>query len=113
MALCGECGNSVGAATKCPKCGSENLKNFDRNIFGIGNVPDRRTVEGDWDAAAAELLKTPSKESMKEVKRQARKRRRRRQPVYAEGSWGRSQSKIWVVVALVVVFAIATHGFIW
>lgn len=78
MALCGKCGNSVGKAEKCWKCGSTQIEKVDRTLLGIGNTPDRRTVEGDWDAAAAELMQRPTKDSLKEVKREARRRKWRR-----------------------------------
>ena len=78
MALCGNCGTSIGKAEKCWKCGSDKIEKVDRTFLGIGNIPDRRTVEGDWDAAAAELMQTPTKDSLKEVKREARRRKWRR-----------------------------------
>ncbi len=75
MALCIDCGSTVTGIAVCPKCGSNNVKEIDKSVFGTSNIPDRRTVDGDWDAAAAELMKKPTKESLREVKREGRKRR--------------------------------------
>jgi hypothetical protein len=112
MALCANCGISVGSATKCPKCGSDNLKNLDRNVFGISQVPDRRTVEGDWDAAAEELVKEGSKESLKEVKREAKKRRRYGKGKYQSGNWGSWQTKFLSVIGIALIAFILFHRFI-
>lgn len=78
MALCGKCGNSLGNLSRCSRCGSEDLQELDHFQSGTWAVRDQRSIVGDWDTEATYLPKTPSRASMRDVRREARSRNRRR-----------------------------------
>ncbi len=78
MALCLACGNSIDNTTSCSKCGGTELRGLDRLVAGTSSISDARTVTGDWDKAAVGLGAPPSKGSLREVKREAKKRKRRK-----------------------------------
>jgi RNA polymerase subunit RPABC4/transcription elongation factor Spt4 len=76
MALCGKCGNALGNGTRCARCGSEDLQELDHVNAGTWGVRDQRTVVGDWDNEASLLPKRPTRQSMRDVRRESRKRNR-------------------------------------
>ena len=78
MSICVACGNSIDNTTTCSRCGKTDLRALDSSIVaGAGSERDERSVDIDWDRAAEALFLNPSRESLREVKREARSRRRR------------------------------------
>jgi len=83
MAICLACGNSIGNGTRCAKCGSTRLGSVDPLVTGNTGAPDKPGItaplpdqpSGNWDEALVQLAKEPSAASMREVKRQGRRRR--------------------------------------
>ncbi len=79
MSICVACGNSVDNTTSCARCGRTDLRSMDSSIVGATGIEsDTRSVQVDWDRAAEELFLNPSRESLREVKREARRRQWRR-----------------------------------
>ena len=87
MAICLDCGNSIDNGVRCAKCGGTKLRGVDPLVSGTLRATQRPTPPSDdglppmgtvdWDSAAEKLGKPPSRSSMRDVKRQARRRKLR------------------------------------
>lgn len=75
MSICLECGNSIGNETACARCASTHLSGVDRIQAGLHPSAVARSHSIDWDAAATSLDRPPSRQSMREVRREARSRK--------------------------------------
>jgi RNA polymerase subunit RPABC4/transcription elongation factor Spt4 len=114
MALCGKCGNALGNGTRCARCGSEDLQELDRVHAGTWAVADQRSVIGDWDKEASLLPKRPSKQSMRDVKRESRRRNRgyaRTARTPTRNASQQSHTTLWRILGLLLLAAFVLYQF--